>query len=412
MDDAFALIDFALIAASPEVTAQALGQAVAQVDAADGSTRRNARSLGRLLSRSLSDAERGPLRIQPRSSLGPTPLIHATIEDVAREARTYRLSGPLADGLTLIELQEGHHETSPVCAALSGILREVEVFFFRVSGASHPGAHYAFHVYSNGLATRRAASISARGDHAEADWQSMDAGIFHPLETDSLTTLGTPDSRIMTPERQASILEALGLVPDQLFDDIPDRGTVLILSPAEGGFPLSEAALRGGPRLRPAASFPEASTDAKEPASSLRGGFTEAPSEHAFRAPPAFADFNYPEPVQTATVTQLEPIADPEPDPEQALESMDIGPRDAPEPPAAITWEAEVMALLVDAVEHALPADQQVPWLDALTARLNEGLIVEALADAQFLILHSDRPEAERLRLSHRLATLFVPDSA
>jgi len=171
---------------------------------------------------------------------------------------------------------------------------------------------------------------------------------------------------------------------------------------------LSEVALRGGPRLRQAATFPEAQTDLQASASLPRGGFTEAPSDHAFKAPPAFADFNYPEPAQAETVHQIHPAAEPD----DTSQDDGAGESEQVAPPQPMSWEAEVMALLVDAVEHALPTDQQVPWLDALTARLNEGLIVEALADAQFLILHSNRPEVERLRLSHRLATLFVPDTA
>ena len=73
------------------------------------------------------------------------------------------------------------------------------------------------------------------------------------------------------------------------------------------------------------------------------------------------------------------------------------------------SWEEEVMALLVDAVEHALPEADQVPWLDELTARLNEGDVCEALAEAQVLIAHSDRPTNERLRMAARLAALFAP---
>jgi hypothetical protein len=66
-----------------------------------------------------------------------------------------------------------------------------------------------------------------------------------------------------------------------------------------------------------------------------------------------------------------------------------------------------VTDILVTAVVHALPEEEQVPWLTALTARLEEGDVAGALSEAHDLIARGDRPHAERAADSRRLDALF-----
>jgi hypothetical protein len=69
-----------------------------------------------------------------------------------------------------------------------------------------------------------------------------------------------------------------------------------------------------------------------------------------------------------------------------------------------------VTAILVAAVAHALPEHEQVPWLTALTARLEAGDVADALDEARALIARGDRPEAERVADAARLDALFGVD--
>lgn len=70
-------------------------------------------------------------------------------------------------------------------------------------------------------------------------------------------------------------------------------------------------------------------------------------------------------------------------------------------------WEQEVTQILVHAVEDALPPEEQIVWLDGLTARLNGGDIPGALEAARDLIARGAGPESERRASAERLAALF-----
>ena len=71
-------------------------------------------------------------------------------------------------------------------------------------------------------------SASIDGTAPEADWYGADSGMPHPLETDSLPAPGTPNSEIMTPVRQAIILDALGIDPETLFAPLEDPTAVVL----------------------------------------------------------------------------------------------------------------------------------------------------------------------------------------
>lgn len=390
MDDDFALIDFALVAKDPATVALAIGAATRPAeDEAEPAERRGV--FVRLLPRggAAPGDQAPPLLIQPRSSLPPTPIVRPVLDDLglAQTERLMRVSGPIqGTALTLIEFRADDSGRSDLCAGLSLVLRDTEIFYFRLSGARHPGAHYAFHVYQNGLASRRTAAVSEAGDHASTPWDCVDAGIFHPLETMGLPTGRNADAPVISPDRQSMILDGLGLDADTLFADLDARQTVLVLSPAEGGQPLTEAHSHGGVRLRGPATFVPGLTETpSDLAQAGLGGFSDdGPGQDAIRPPPSAA----------ADVTQIDLF------PEKPAWTA---------PPPAPSWDDEVMALLVDVVEHALPPSEQVPWLDQLTERLNGGEICEALAEAQVLIAYSDRSIPERLRLAARLANLFAP---
>lgn len=392
MDDDFALIDFALVAAAPDAVAQAMATVLAGPvgRAKAGRGGEQAGLMSRLLHRGAGSDAAAPLTIQPRGSLGPEPLVRHVLDDFGAAAaeRLVRISAPVGENdLTLVEFREIDGDESPVAAGLSTALRNQEVFYFRLSGARHPGAHYAFHVYQNGLASRRAMSRSPRGTAPEAPWEGIDAGIFHPLETDSLSPPEAPRWAIMSPERQASILEALGIDPMRLFEAIPDRAAVLVLSPAEGGVPISEASRHMGPRLRGPATFSR-SAAAEPPRTEPASG--AAPAEEA--RPPA--------PLSSA------PKAERGDTPSPAAAAPAPG---DPVPADAGAWEKEVTALLLRAVEAALPEAERVPWLEALTRLLEAGQVTLALSEARALIGRARLPEQERERMAGRLALLFAP---
>jgi hypothetical protein len=82
-----------------------------------------------------------------------------------------------------------------------------------------------------------------------------------------------------------------------------------------------------------------------------------------------------------------------------------IGPGESPGGETA--WEAEVTQILVTAVAHALPEAEQVPWLTALTQKLEAGAVEEALEEARALIAQGDRPRAARAADAARLDALF-----
>ncbi|SIN93339.1 hypothetical protein [Vannielia litorea] len=74
---------------------------------------------------------------------------------------------------------------------------------------------------------------------------------------------------------------------------------------------------------------------------------------------------------------------------------------------AALAWEDEVTGLLVTAVTDALPEDEQVPWLDAMTADLEAGRTEAALDRARALLDKGSRPAPVRAAAAARLAVLF-----
>ncbi|MFD0981380.1 hypothetical protein [Tropicimonas aquimaris] len=371
MTEDFALIDFAVSARSPAEIAAALGH-IRAGETGDRAAAAGSRVgfLSKLLGRRRGQTSRPerkprgkPLMIQPDGTLGPGPLTRLMLTDMGfGSARSpVRLTAPIgAGGLTLIEFREADGEISPMCLALSDAMRGDEVFYFRYSGGRHPGAHFAFHVYQDGRTTRQAVSRSDDGTAPEADWIGTDSGMPHPLETDSLPPPGTPASEVMTPVRQAAILEALGIDPESLFDE-PEAGALTLeLSDAPGGLPLSSA---------------EAVLAAKRKAL-MTGGPVHAP-----------------EPPEAAPPRPAPPP--PQPEPAQAR------PNQAP------TWEEEVTQLLVEAVEAALPPEQQIGWLNALTARLVAGDVDAALEEARQMIAAGNRPLSVKHSAAARLAELF-----
>ncbi len=80
----------------------------------------------------------------------------------------------------------------------------------------------------------------------------------------------------------------------------------------------------------------------------------------------------------------------------------------AAETPAEDTaWEDEVTQLLVSAVTDALAEEDQVPWLDAMTADLEAGRTEAAFDRARALLARGTRPQAIRAADTTRLARLF-----
>ncbi|MDV7141601.1 hypothetical protein R3X27_02790 [Tropicimonas sp. TH_r6] len=381
MTEDFALIDFALSARSPTEVAEAVGRAAsgagAPTDAAETTPPKKPGLIRRLLGggklRKNAHAQmpENTLHIQPAGTVGPTPLTRVVLTESGGSPGPVRISGPIGVArLTLIEFLEGDGETSLFSERLSTELTGDELFYFRYSGSRHPGAHFSFHVYQDGRATRRADSISAEGDIAEADWRGTDAGMPHPVEADSLPPPGTPHSEIMTPVRQAIILEALGIDPDLLFGQSEDPEMVVLeLSTAVAGHPVSEAANAIRTQL--------------------------SPDIHA----------TGPVPADMATTPVAASVATPVP---EALADPALLAESAEAAGAATTsWEEEVTGLLVKAVETALPGDQQVGWLDQLTQQLLGGDIDGALEEARTMIFAGERPDAEKKADLARLAQLF-----
>ena len=368
MTEDFALVDFALVAAAPERAVQALGQVHALQARASRAARRGGPAPARgLLARLRGRGAGGPtapLLIQPEGHLPPPPLARLLADDLGFGAgeTPFRVTAPIgAAELVLVEFRDADGETSPVAAALSAELPGQEVFRFRLSGARHPGAETAFHVYLDGRAVRRAASISPQGTAPEAEWRVVDAGIPHPVEADSLPHDRARAWEVMTPARLGAILAAMGVEADALFSPAPGRVS-LALSAAPGGAPLSTAARL----LRPA---PPAPTGPPSPAPTDPAG--------------------------------------PEPGGEAAADTARRDGAPAADAPGDGAWEGEVTDILVAAVAHALPQEQQVPWLTDLTARLERGDVDGALAEAHALIARGDRPEAERAADAARFDALF-----
>ncbi len=378
MTEDFALIDFALSARSPDELAKAIGEV--RLAALPGSVGEAAPNRGKgLLSRLFGRIGKGAapvsateLLLHPPGTLPDTPLMRIDLAETAGTGlrSPVRLIGPLGTaGLTLIELRDDDGETSAFCERLSGILRGDEIYYFRHSGSRHPGAHFAFHIYRDGRATRRSVSSSFDGTAPEAQWFGLDIGMPHPLEAESLPVPGAPNFEIMTPVRQASIIEALGIDPETIFIPSEDPEVVVLeLASEPGGRPLAEVLLameeqRGLPVGEPVEPLAPPEAVWREAPASAAQGFAEAP--------PAFAR----------------------------------APWDEQKP--APSWEEEVTRLLIGVVEAALPAEEQVEWLNDLTARLLEGDVDGALGEAQRMIDAGSLSPVEKKAVSARLARFF-----
>ncbi|WP_116131982.1 hypothetical protein [Tropicimonas sp. IMCC34043] len=408
MSDDFVLIDFAVAARPPIHIVSAIGRLrLAEARAARDRARAKAAGAG-FLSRLFRSGGTGTpglaeLMIQPDGTLPPAPLSRPTMAPPADDAGgggALRLTAPVGSaGMTLIEFLSGDGETSGFCERLSQQLGGDEIFYFRHSGNSHPGAFFAFHVYRNGRATRRAASISAAGTAPEADWIGIDAGMPHPVEVDSLPPPGIPDFEVMTPMRQGSILEALGIDPEALFEPPSGDMMVLELSTDPGGAPLSEAEMILSHRLR----------RPRPPLRALQGGAVkpEAPQDVTPEPPGVTAP-----PPEASDLAAPAPAAPP-PAPSAATANRRTpDQRDLSRPPweqqtPAPSWEEEVTSILVAAVEAALPPEEQVAWLDMLTAHLEAGRLDEALEEATAVISAGHRSDIVRASAARRLAELF-----
>ena len=398
MDEDFAAVDFALVAAPPDRVVMALGQVHRlQARGAPAAAGRRTGLVSRLFGRDAPGP--APLLIQPEGHLPPPPLARLLSDELGFGAgeTPFRVTAPLGSrAMTLIEFREADDEVSPVCTALSAELPGTEIYRFRLSGARHPGSDTAFHVYQDGRAVRRTASISAAGTAPEAPWRVIDTGIPHGLEADSLPHARARAWEIMTPARQGAILAALGIEPDTLFDPAPGRVSV-DLSSAPGGQPLSAAARRfraPSPAPEPAAHPADAPAEPSAPGSEMQGAGAHGAGAHGAGA---HGDGAYgPDTAEPAPARAQSPVSEPRPAPD--------GPS-VPDGDGA--WEAEVTELLVDAVAHALPEAEQVPWLTALTSKLEQGEVETALAEARALIARGDRPEAERAAAAARLDALF-----
>jgi hypothetical protein len=350
MDEDFALLDFALVDAAPEIVVAAF--VAAHEAASDGSTNSQRKGLmGRLFGAKRGASGNAPLTLHAADSLPSPPFTRADISPPPEDTLPVRLSYPVGDnGLTLIEFVEPDIGTSRVIGRLSAGLPGTDVFYFRYSGVRHPGADFSFHVYSDGKPLRRVGSLSLKGDGPDAKWSVTDSGIPHTTEADSLPHPKSPPNEIMTPERQGSILDALGVDPGTLFDSVDTLSTVVVLSSASGGRPVSE--LQTAPQ-----SFAPAAEDIPEPEPEL------------------------PEAAAAAPVEEAEPAPD---------------------------WETQVTGILLDAVNAGLPEAEQVAWLDALTRKLESGDVEQALQDAMDLIAAGDRPDDQKTDASTRLQTLYA----
>ncbi|MFV0333408.1 MAG: hypothetical protein ACK5JR_04980 [Tropicimonas sp.] len=391
MTEDFALIDFALSARTPAELAEAIGRLCNVVPPAGNATKFSfgrKELISRLFGRKSARQPQGPtsgLRLHPHGTLIDMPLMRVDLAEAAGTglASPVRLSGPLGEaGLTLIELCDDDGETSAFFEKLSGILPGDEIFYFRHSGSRHPGAHYAFHIYRDGRVTRRAVSSSFEGTAPEAPWFGLDTGMPHPLETDSLPKPGTPSYDIMTPMRQGSILEALGMDPETIFVPSEDpMVAVLELCDEPGGRPVSDARAVVQELRRRAILLEEAEEEE-----------VDAGAGPDIDPGPGLGPEN---------AEDIAPPPAPEPDP--------APPQRPPweEQVAAPSWEEEVTALLVGLVEAALPPEEQVEWLDRLTAQLIGGDIDGALEEAGRMIAAGNRSEAEKEAVITRLARFF-----
>jgi hypothetical protein len=380
--------------------------------------------LGRLLGRGTGAQAPAPLLIQSAGHLPPPPLARLLPDALGFGAgdTPFRVSAPIGEaGLVLVEYREGDGEASPIAEALSAELPGQDVFRFRLSGARHPGAETAFHVYVDGRPVRRSASISPEGTAPEAAWRVVDAGIPHAVEADSLPHARARAWEIMTPARQGAILMAMGVEPDTLFDPAPGRVS-LDLSDAPGGRSLSAAGklfrMQGAAPQAAGSHLDEPSPDAAAgdegfepdgPEAGRVGAGSRGVREPSPQPAPAAA-----RPAARSSAQGAGRSVEAEARAAGAVSGAAagaaagapaIGPGESPGGETA--WEAEVTQILVTAVAHALPEAEQVPWLTALTQKLEAGAVEEALEEARALIAQGDRPRAEREADAARLDALF-----
>ncbi len=392
MTNDFTLVDFALMGVRPAKVAHALGD-LAQGTEPSGKAQPKGRPgvwarASRLFApRAAASGAARVLRVQPPGHLPPPPLARFMPDDLGYGAgeTPFRITAPIgAADLTLIEFREGDGDVSVIAQSLARAFPGERVYYFRLSGTQHPGSDTAFHIYLDGRATRRAASISANGTNPEADWRVVDSGMPDTLEADSLPPIGARAWDVMTPERQGRILEAMGVEPDALFTPDLER-TSVELSTAPGGLELHE--------VWQIFSAPTPTTTREQPVEPDRPAAEAAPvpasvSQHADRDTDA---------VETEAAGALSRPSAEGPD-------TDI--------PQDLNWDTEVTSILVTAVAHALPEDEQIPWLTHLTSQLEAGDVKTALSEARTLIEMGDRPAEERARDAQRLSELFGVDAS
>lgn len=427
MTEDFAVLDFAVVHDTPASVARALGQIWSRAAAppppsAASLGEKPSGLLGRLMSRREAVARQPkapPLLLQPASAVPVPPYARTDPSLPALADSAIRLSAPHAPGadgpITLIELFEDLGAEARLCQTLSTALQGKEIFFFRYSGSLHPGAHFAFHIYRDGRALRRAVSYSGAGDHGEAPWKATDTGMPHPCEADSLPAPEAPASDIMTPERQGAILSALGIEAEALFADLSDRSGVIVLSSAPGGAPLSELGIgtrTGADLRRPPEIAPETPPQEPEPEPQPEPEPEPAPPPAGPKAAkPARPERSAPPP-RKAAEPKAEPDAPvaedaPAPDGPEMPRLSAKGPK-APLPSDPADWEQEVTALLLACVEAALPDGERIAWLQGFTARLESGDVEGALRDAAKLIESTGRPAPERTQARARLRRLYA----
>lgn len=388
MTEDFAVLDFMLIPATPAQVAVALEQAWTDMGGAADASASAANEapvglLGRLMKRKETEdvVKTPPLLLQTADAMAPPPFGRLDPRSEGLGNHPIRLSSPNAGAdeppLCLVEYQEDLTTTAKLAMAVSKTLSGQEVYYFRYSGSLHPGAHYAFHVYRDGRALRRAVSESSAGSHAEADWVSRDAGMPHSVEADSLPAPEAPPAEIMTPERQGSILVALGIDPEALFDGAEAGSDVIVLSTQDGGAPVSELAPRMQARDDVLVRPPEFSDASGPDAESTQPGSPDQPSIPSVSGSDG-----------AAAVFGIDSSAD------------------IPSDPAV--WEEEVTGLLLSAVEAGLPEDERVAWLDGFTADLEIGDTEAALSKAEALILGLDAPHLDKAAAAARLRSLYA----
>lgn len=371
MDDDFARLDFILTPCPVDHLATVLAT-LDSTQAAQGAPAKRG-LLSRLTGRGANAAPSAPpYLVQSDAMQTDRSLRHIEMSDKALDSAPLRLSGPYGpQNLALIEYVEASplpaDGTAPFATALSRALGDAaELYYFQTSGARHPGIDLAFHVYAAGQAIRRCATQCLDIEVESPNWQAVNTGIPHPLETGTLLDSNPSPEDVMTGERQAAILAALGLEPEMLFDPAePEPAYRLWLARLPTGQRVEEAVTE----MAKLASQEQQATDEPAPESGL-----------AEQSPP---------------------------DPDPA--SLPSEPPDAPSQnePEPDKWETDVTAILIEAVEAALPEDQQVAWLDGLTAQLIAGEIDAALIRAHQLIDAGDRPPEARAAASARLAALF-----